>query len=560
MYQFCNNFTRHASFAAITISAFVTVSPTLAQDSTASVVEALAETQVVILTPEQEFAAAFAVFASEGGSQLATYTEFYEARDFQPIWADGNPKNMLALLTALEQAPTHGLPVERYNTTALEDLWMAGSSPEQLAALELAAAQSYTIFAQDMTSGMLNPRSIHREMNGTRYVPEISDVMANAAAAKDMVAFYKGLAIDTDEYNGLLELKRDLETLVSSEGWGPLVPSGRTLRPGQTTDRVLALRVRLNQRDYDVGDLTSPVYDDALVEVVKLFQTDFGLNADGLAGPQTLSSINAQPDGRLKQVIVNLERVRWMNYDLGDRHIYVNIPDFRASVVDNGEDTLNFRIVVGTGRNQTAEFSDTMTHMIANPTWHVPNSIASEEYLPKLQNDPTVLARSNIRMLVRGSGQEVDSTMIDYSAYTEDNFPFVLQQRPSRSNALGRVKFMFPNKYNIYLHDTPSKSLFNRDARAYSHGCVRVQNPFDLAHTLLSLQEDDPESAFDAVLRTGRETRIDLAAPIPVHLVYRTVWIDGEGDAQYRHDVYGRDKLVFKALAAAGVTIPDVQG
>lgn len=259
-------------------------------------------------------------------------------------------------------------------------------------------------------------------------------------------------------------------------------------------------------------------------------------------------------------MIVNLERVRWMNRDLGSRHIYVNIPDFKASVMDDAKPTLSFRVVVGTDENQTAEFSDTMTHLIANPTWHVPYSIASEEYLPQLLTDPLILQRNNIKMLVRGSGQVVDSSMIDYTMFTEETFPFILQQQPSASNALGRVKFMFPNKYNIYLHDTPAKSLFARDARAFSHGCVRVQKPMEFAYTLLSLQESDPQTVFHEALDTGEETQIDLVSPVPVHIVYRTVWIDHTGEVQYRHDVYGRDVMVYDALVIAGVSLPALEG
>ncbi len=548
MYQFSNGFCLRNIFFAISTVTLCVTSPVYAQETTT---EMVAE-----LTSEERFGVALQAAFAQGRSDLADFGNFYAARDNQPIWADGNPKTMLALLTAIEQAPDHGMALGRYNLPELETLWMAGNTPEDMAALEAAAAQSYVLFAKEISSGTLDPLSIHSEMNATRYVPETTDVLAGVAGAGNMAAHYKTLQPSGADYAQLLDLKKELETLISSQGWGPLVPTGRTLRPGNTSDRVVALRVRLNQRGYVLEDLTSRSYDDALIEAVKLFQTDFGLNADGLVGPQTLSSINAQPDGRLKQVIVNLERIRWMNYDLGSRHIYVNIPDFTASVMDYGVPTLSFRVVVGTGSNQTAEFSDVMTHMIANPTWHVPYSIASEEYLPKLRADPTVLQRSNIRMLVRGSGQIVDSSSIDYSMFTEDNFPFVLQQRPSSGNALGRVKFMFPNKFNIYLHDTPSKSLFSRDARAFSHGCVRVQKPMEFAYTLLSLQEDDPEAAFKRALNTGRETQIDLASPVPVHIVYRTVWIDDAGEVQYRHDVYNRDRMVFDALVNAGVTLP----
>ena len=548
MYHFSNSSSLRNIFFAITITALGATAPVFAQET--------ATETVIELTSEERFAATLQGIFADGGRDLADFANFYAARDNQPIWAGGNSKTMLALITAIEQAPNHGMALGRYNLVELEALWMAGNTPEDMAALEAAAAQSYVLFATEISSGILDPTSIHEEMNSTRHVPEIADVLSGISTATNMTAHYQTLPPSSAGYAQLLDLKKELEALISSEGWGPLVPTGRTLRPGNTSDRVPALRVRLDQRGYDLDDLTSHTYGDDIIAAVKLFQTDFGLNSDGLVGPQTLSSINAQPDGRLKQVIVNLERIRWMNYELGSRHIYVNIPDFTASVMDYGVPTLSFRVVVGTGKNQTAEFSDTMTHMIANPTWNVPYSIASEEYLPKLRADPTVLARENILMTVRGSGQLVAPNAIDFSYFDEDNFPFFLQQQSGGGNALGRVKFMFPNRFNIYLHDTPSKSLFSRDARAFSHGCVRVQKPMEFAYTLLSLQEDNPEAVFNRALNSGEETQIDLASPVPVHIVYRTVWIDDAGEVQYRHDVYGRDTLVFDALVNVGVTLP----
>jgi len=552
MYHFSNCFIPRNILAAIFITALGTTTPVFAQDT--------ATETVVELTSEGRFATTLQGIFADGGRDLADFASFYATRGNQPIWADGNSTSMLALITAIEQAPNHGMALGRYNLNELETLWIGGNTPEDLAALEAAAAQSYVLFAKEISSGVLDPKSIDKQMNATRFVPETADLLANVAGAKNMASHYKTLAPSSDEYARLLELKKELEALISSEGWGPLVPTGRTLRPGNTSDRVATLRVRLNQRGYTLDDKTSLNYDDALMEAVKLFQSDFGLNADGLVGPQTMSSINAQPDGRLKQVIVNLERIRWMNYDLGARHIYVNIPDFTASVMDYGVPTLSFRVVVGTGKNQTAEFSDSMTHMIANPKWNVPYSIASQEYLPKLRADPTILARENIQMSVRGSGQIVDPSAIDFSYFNEANFPFFLQQQSGGGNALGRVKFMFPNRFNIYLHDTPSKSLFSRDARAFSHGCVRVQKPMEFAYTLLSLQEDDPEAAFQRALNTRKETQINLATPVPVHIVYRTVWIDQAGEVQYRHDVYNRDSMVFDALVNAGVSLPALQG
>lgn len=556
MYQFGYGSKLRFIFLAISISALGSVVPAMSQ----VVATTNSETSAPVVPAEQNFATALEALLTGADSDTAS---FYAGRDYQPVWS-GDAKNILALITAIEQAPDHGMTVSRYNLANLELLWAAGDAPEQLAALEIQAAQSFVKFAKELKAGILDPRNVPNpnleedddvEMYATRYVPKTSELLTNVASATDMSAFYQSLQPSAPEYAQMLKLKQELEALISSNGWGAVVPKGETLRLGNSGTRVVALRKRLEHRGYDVNDLSSTSYDEALLEIVKIFQNDYGVNADGVVGPQTLASINAQPDGRLKQVIVNLERMRWMNYDLGDRHVYVNIPDFRASIIDSDEPILSFRVVVGKGDFQTTEFSDVMTHLIINPSWNVPFSIASEEYLPKLRTDPTVLLRENISMMVRGTEQVVDATMLDYSYFTEENFPFFLKQLPGADNALGRVKFMFPNRFNIYMHDTPAKSLFAKDARAFSHGCVRVHKPLEFAYALLSLQADDPETLFSTALATGEETQINLAKPVPVHIVYRTAWVDLDGESQFRHDVYGRDALVLNALIGAGVTL-----
>lgn len=558
MYQFNNSFSKATVATLISLASVFAAVPALSQTAQAPAVES-GVVPAPVLTREQQVGQEIAALLEAGGEATHEFIDFYAARDNQPIWA-GDNRAILDLLTAIEQAPAHGLPLARYNTAAIETAWNGSGAPADIAALEVAAAMSYVQFAKDLTAGMLNPKSINREMNSEWRVPETATVLANVAAATDKQAFYKTLQPSSPEYELMLAEKRRLEKLVAANSEATLVPSGRTLRPGHSNARVVALRARLNFLGYEVDDLTSPEYDDGIIEAVKAFQADAGLNTDGLVGPKTLAAVNAGPEQHLKQVVVNLERLRWMNFDLGKRHIYVNIPDYTASVIDDGKPTLSFRVVVGTARNQTAEFSDVMTHMVINPSWNVPMSIASKEYLPKLLADPSTLARQNIQMRVRGSGQVVDSTAVDYTQYSTGNFPFVLRQLPGSNNALGRVKFMFPNKFNIYLHDTPSRSLFNRDARAFSHGCVRVQKPLELAYTLLAPQEADPQAKFDSILATRRETQVDLAEPIPVHLVYRTAFFDDSGEINYRADIYRRDKMVFDALVKAGVTIPGLDG
>jgi murein L,D-transpeptidase YcbB/YkuD len=200
-----------------------------------------------------------------------------------------------------------------------------------------------------------------------------------------------------------------------------------------------------------------------------------------------------------------------------------------------------------------------MTYFVVNPTWHIPDSIAQRVYLPKLKRDPNVLANSNMRLFTR-AGTEINPRLVDFTQYTSANFPFRVKQNPNSANALGRVKFMFPNQFSIYLHDTPSRDLFNRDARAFSNGCIRLEEPLELAYVLLQGQVSDPVAAFAGWQAGGAERHVNLDRPIPVHIGYRTVFVDEEGEVRYRDDIYGRDARVFRALEAAGVTIPAAQG
>jgi murein L,D-transpeptidase YcbB/YkuD len=291
-------------------------------------------------------------------------------------------------------------------------------------------------------------------------------------------------------------------------------------------------------------------------EAVRRFQEEHGLAVDGVVGGATLAEINLSAEDRLGQVVVAMERERWLNIDRGRRHVWVNLADFSAKIVDDGKVTVETRAVVGAtpSDRQSPEFSDQMEHLIVNPSWHVPRSIAVKEYLPSFRANPN----ANGHLTIYYRGQPVARDRINWPVVTAGNWPFELKQAPSRSNALGLVKFMFPNQWDIYLHDTPAKELFNRSARAYSHGCIRLQDPFDFAYALLARQTDDPEGLFKSRLDTGRESRIDLDVPVPVHLVYRTAFTTPRGALRFRPDIYGRDRAILAALEDAGVAITDL--
>jgi len=252
-----------------------------------------------------------------------------------------------------------------------------------------------------------------------------------------------------------------------------------------------------------------------------------------------------------------MERERWLNTERGERHILVNLTDFSARIIDNDIITFETRAVVGANSSdrRSPEFSDVMEHMIINPRWNVPRSIAVKEYLPQMQRNAG--AASHLR-LYDASGNQVSRSRVNFNAYNANTFPFNLVQPPSDSNALGLVKFMFPNKYNIYLHDTPSKHLFAHSRRAYSHGCIRLAQPFEFAYEILSKQTDDPKGTFHRILDTGQETQVDLEKQIPVHIIYRTAFTNAKGEPQYRQDVYGRDARIWAAMKNAGVSSPAV--
>ncbi|NNU80549.1 L,D-transpeptidase family protein [Halovulum dunhuangense] len=485
------------------------------------------------------------------GAMAEPMLTVYAQHDFAPIWTEAKAA---ALFDALEDAASHGLPAARYGLSDLLALDLAAPSH---ATREMALSRAFLAYARDINSGIIEPGSADGDIEISPRRPDPAALLEGLAETPDAASYLAALAPSHPDYAALLGEKQRLEALIEGGAWGETVPEGSTLRLDDDSPRVAALRARLGRMDgRDYG--TSSLFDAELETALRAFQLRHGLNDDGVAGPATLAAVNASAEARLRQVVVNLERQRWLNYERGARHIYVNQADFSVRVIDHGKTSFFSRTVIGQTRHKTQEFNDTMTHMVVNPTWHVPYSIATEEMLPKLQANPNALG-SNMQIMTR-SGTRINPTLVDFSQFSRGNFPFLIKEAPNPGNALGLVKFMFPNKHNIYLHDTPSKSLFARDVRAYSHGCVRVQKPFELAQVLLAPQVDDPEAAFQRYLAGGRERRVDLEQPVPIYLTYQSAWVDEAGVPQYRGDVYGRDARVFDALTEAGVRLSTVEG
>ncbi|MBF9052923.1 L,D-transpeptidase family protein [Rhodobacterales bacterium LSUCC1028] len=497
--------------------------------------------------------------------------DFYAARDFAPIWTGEGPEFELrraALLAALEASGDHGLPRATYDIAGLRAGFATGAD----IATELRAALTYLDYAQDISAGVLEPATLAEDIHKTTPRQSSEALLSGFASADNPTIYLSNLIPQHPQYARLQRAMFDLARVVEAGGWGAPVVAER-LELGDQGPAVAALITRLQAMGYLAEEPSSasvtlstandaqtateaPVpalFDDRLVGAVMRFQADNGLTQDGIVGANTMAAINVDAETRLKDVILAMERQRWMNFDRGARHVLVNIPDFHATVVDQDVVTFSTRSVVGhpDPRRHTPEFSDVMEYMVINPSWTVPRSITTREYLPQLQEDPT--AQSQLELW--SGGQVVDRAQVDFTQYTASTFPYTLRQAPSTSNALGLVKFMFPNPWNIYLHDTPAKNLFARETRAYSHGCVRLQDPFDFAYHLLAPQVDDPEAYFARILATGRETTVRLETPIPVHLVYWTSFVDPDGRLQHRADIYGRNADLWQALEAAGVSV-----
>ncbi len=506
---------------------------------------------------EADFAAAFSAerqAIAEMSAQNDALASFYRDRDFAPLWTgegEAFTARRFALMEALEQAGNHGLPTGEYDANELRAAFGNAASAHQRGQAEALATRMFLDYAEDINSGILEPSElaadIHKELPRRPH----ADVLAAFLEADNPREFMRSLPPTHPDYGRLQREMFSLEEVIRGDGWGPSIAASR-LEPGDTGDALIALRNRLISMGY-LQRSAAASYDASIQEAVQSFQTDHGLTPDGIAGEATIAEINTAPEERLEQVILSMERQRWMNLDRGERHILVNIPDFHAWVVDNEVPTFETRVVVGhrDSDRHTPEFSDVMEHMVINPSWYVPRSITVGEYLPQMQANPAAVGHLQ---LLRG-GRVVSRDGIDFSQYTTRNFPFDLRQPPSQRNALGLVKFMFPNQWNIYLHDTPARDLFSREVRAYSHGCVRVHRPEELAYHLLAPQQDDPEGFYQRILRSGNETTVPLETDVPVHLVYWTAFVTPDGRANYRRDVYGRNALLWRAMEDAGVSV-----
>ncbi len=477
--------------------------------------------------------------------------DFYAARWNQPYWMGENgPKPFVAaLLSMLRHADLYALSPYDYGAAlALKGDEWGSASPKVMAKTELVLMRTALLYARHAGAGRIRPRSLAKGIYVDPQPYDPGKLLNLMASHENPAEYLKSLHPRGAEFKRLLEAYLDYRNIVARGGW-PVISKGKSLAIGSKGKRVIELRKRLAMSGDLPGDqpLDNPVFDDVLEQALMSAQRRYGIKVDGVAGGKTRKMLNIPASRRLEQLKVNLERRRWQPKDMGYRHVLVNQAGFKLHVVENKKEIYQSKVIVGKPRHATPEFSDNIKLVVLNPYWNVPRSIATKEILPILRRNPGYLSRKGMSLINR-NGRKVSPYGVNWSRVSRRSFNYRIRQRPSGGNALGRIKFMFPNKHSIYLHDTPSKSLFNKQARAFSHGCIRVQNPVKFAEVLMQPQFGWSQKAIAGKISTRRNRAIKLKQKIPVHLTYRTVWAGDDGKLHFRDDIYGRDKRLAKAL------------
>jgi len=492
---------------------------------------------------------------------------FYEERGFEPAWIGPNgPKASVdSLLSALRRVEREGLTLGGYHAEAITALRTATAKnggtrggtqgdPAWLSDLELLCTDAFLLYGAHLLRGRVSPTELTPSWTLSGRQGDLLQTLTEATSTKKVQQALSPLRPPQPAYKALTRALRRYRRIVEAGGW-PTLSEGPTLKEGMQDPRVEMLRRRLQASGDLSGEGSDPssVFDASLREAVVAFQERHGLEPDGAVGPATRASLNVPATERVDQLIVNLERWRWMPQELGRRHVLVNIAGFRLRVVENGEEVMQMRVITGRPYRQTPVFSDEISYLVFNPYWHVPHSIATKDKLPEIKKDPGYLARQGFEVF-QGWGADanpINPSTIDWSRLPASTFPYRLRQKPGPMNALGQVKFMFPNRHSVYLHDTPTRGLFAWAERSFSSGCVRVEQPLELAEYLLADRAQWSVSRIQEALKSSpAERTVRLGEKVPVHLQYWTAWAETDGTVHFRSDVYKRDGDVLQALGA----------
>lgn len=486
-------------------------------------------------------------------AQLDWGKKFYRERKFQLGWFNENKLVPQAeqMLNMIAKSDEDALNPKDYQikdfAKLFEELEKAKKDTSLYRTLQrdidVALSGTYFVWASDYYRGRVVPK----ENKNIQWDVKRNKIKLHKALAT--VLQYRKSKYDYADFQPLhkdyVNLKNALATYrkIKSEGGWPRIPQGTKLKPGQSSPAVSTLRQRLIGRSSIADSANTNVYDAKLVGAVKSFQSSMGLKPDGEIGGETLRLLNIPIDQRIQTLILNMERWRWIPKSFEPDYLLVNIPEYRLHVYEKGQEKLTMKVIVGKTLNSTPIFSDKMEYVVLSPYWNVPFSILEKELIPNLISNPGYLERLDMEV-VNNKGEQVDPASIDWSSVNESNFKYIVRRRPGPKNDLGDVKFIFPNTNDIYLHDTPHDELFSQVSRGFSHGCVRVEKPIDLAVYLLRNVPGYNREKIKSVIAERKEKHVPLKQVLPVYLVYFTAWVNDSGNVSFRDDIYGHDKTL----------------
>jgi L,D-transpeptidase YcbB len=466
---------------------------------------------------------------------------FYEERGFLPVWTGHEALSVQDVVEYICNADQEGLNPNNYSLTSLAALYETGyeqGEPDRevragkMAQADIAVTYALMTYKSHLMNGYARPHwKVHKDRT------DIEELLHRTGPTGRLNDALRELRPGHDQYEKMREALTRYREIKAQGGWPEL-----QVQTATSTD----IAARLAQTgEFDRSP--EKASEKEIIEALTAYQVRNGLPKTGKLDRATVAALNVPVEARIRQIEINLERWRWLPRDLGSRYILVNVASFELEAVENGKTVLTMPVVVGKQYQPTPLFSDELSYLVINPSWNIPESIAQEEILPAVLNDSNYLSRNEMEV-VAANGEVVDAGSIDWEDLEPEAFEYRFRQKPGDGNSLGRLKFMFPNEFNVYLHDTPATHLFERRKRDFSHGCVRVGKPVELAEWVLEGQDDWDQQKITATIGGGEETTVKLSETIPVYLLYWTAWVDDDGAVFFREDVYGEDRRLLRAI------------
>ena len=496
--------------------------------------------------------------------------DLYRKNQFQLLWTSQDSINQL--LAAIINSAEEGLIPDDYHLKAITQYGNELKEAPSLAKAveyDLLLSDALILLGQHKRYGKVIPREVE-EKNSLEIAAPITspiDIYLSAIKAGAVRATLDKRSPDHQAYINLKQALTQYRKIASNGGWHQ-IPAGPSIKPGMRDDRIAAIRKRLAVTgDYHFKATGDPAFfDDFLVAAVKSFQARHHLEPDGVVGKTVINAMNIPVSERINQIRVNLERTRWVIHDLPSSSLIVDIAGFRLQYYHQNKLIWSSKVMVGQPFHQTPVFRSSVTYLVLNPTWTIPPDIAKNETVPHISADNQYLHKQHLR-IIDSTGAEVNPTTIPWKQYLGKHFPYTLRQDPGIDNSLGLIKFLFPNPYHVYIHDTPSKSLFGRAQRAFSHGCIRAQNPLELGKMLIANDPGNPTTVekIDQIIASGKTTTVILKQPLPIFLMYLTTNVQ-DGVVLFKPDLYSRDQGIFNALNGSPsplkqtTQIPEVRG